>query len=240
MGSARQGMRVIVVVLICAAVCFNPAQGSEQEDQGEQGSLVRAETPGDPLDAEDDPVAEANEEPQWRIYNTMQEELMQLIDLNGDGKVSLAEIQAFFKKEFYSETQLEQTQDEDGNSIALPEEELGELAEMAESDAKEFLDELDTNKDGFLSLKELAAQYLPNAADARESDNGEDGYREDEYTLTGGSDDEDYEEFSDEDDSDEDYSEYEDSDDEPYETKEDEAAAQHLLGDIRTEMRQQK
>jgi len=147
---------------------------------------------------------------------------------------------------------------QDGNSIALPEEELGELAELvalpihllrmgltivglqAESDAKEFLDELDTNKDGFLSLKELAAQYLPNAADARESDNGEDGYREDEYTLTGGSDDEDYEEFSDEDDSDEDYSEYEDSDDEPYETKEDEAAAQHLLGDIRTEMRQQK
>ena len=79
-------MRVIVVVLICAAVCFNPAQGSEQEDQGEQGSLVRAlETPGDPLDAEDDPVAEAKEE-------------LQLIDLNGDGKVSLAEIQAFFKK----------------------------------------------------------------------------------------------------------------------------------------------
>merc|ERR1712153_187030 len=228
MGISKKEMRVIVVVLICAAVCFNPAQGSEQEDQGEQGSLVRAlETPGDPLDAEDDPVAEAKEE-------------LQLIDLNGDGKVSLAEIQAFFKKEFYSETQLERTQDEDGNSIALPEEELGELAEMAESDAKEFLDELDTNKDGFLSLKELAAQYLPNTADARESDNGEDGYREDEYTLTGGSDDEDYEEFSDEDDSDEDYSEYEDSDDEPYETKEDEAAAQHLLGDIRTEMRQQK
>ena len=60
---------------------------------------------------------------------------------------------------------------QDGNSIALPEEELGELAELvalpihllrmgltivglqAESDAKEFLDELDTNKDGFLSLK---------------------------------------------------------------------------------------
>lgn len=37
---------------------------------------------------------------------------------------------------------------------------------------------------------------------------------------------------------DEDYSEYEDSDDEPYDTKEDEEAAQHLLGDIRTEMRQ--
>merc|ERR1712086_580566 len=157
MGISKKEMRVIVVVLICAAVCFNPAQGSEQEDQGEQGSLVRAlETPGVPLDAEDDPVAEAKEE-------------LQLIDLNGDGKVSLAEIQAFFKKEFYSETQLEQTQDEDGNSIALPEEELGELAEMAESDAKEFLDELDTNKDGFLSLKELAAQYLPNAADARGS-----------------------------------------------------------------------
>merc|ERR1712028_225853 len=170
MGISKKEMRVIVVVLICAAVCFNPAQGSEQEDQGEQGSLVRAlETPGDPLDAEDDPVAEAKEEPQWRIYNTMQEELMQLIDLNGDGKVSLAETQAFFKKEFYSETELEQTQDEDGNSIALPEDELGELAELAESDAKEFLDELDTNKDGFLSLKELSAQYLPNAADARGS-----------------------------------------------------------------------
>merc|ERR1712086_94534 len=157
MGISKKEMRVIVVVLICAAVCFNPAQGSEQEDQGEQGSLVRAlETPGDPLDAEDDPVAEAKEE-------------MQLIDLNGDGKVSLAETQAFFKKEFYSETELEQTQDEDGNSIALPEEELGELAELAESDAKEFLDELDTNKDGFLSLKELSAQYLPSAADARGS-----------------------------------------------------------------------
>merc|ERR1711865_347945 len=157
MGISKKEMRVIVVVLICAAVCFNPAQGSEQEDQGEHGSLVRAlETPGDPLDAEDDPVAEAKEE-------------LQLIDLNGDGKVSLAEIQAFFKKEFYSETQLEQTQDEDGNSIALPEEELGELAELAESDAKEFLDELDTNKEGFLSLKELSAQYQPNAADAQGS-----------------------------------------------------------------------
>ena len=75
-----------VVILICAAVCFNAVQGSEQEDQGEQGSLVRAlETPGEPLDAEDDPVAEAKEE-------------LQLMDLNGDGKASLAEIQAFFKK----------------------------------------------------------------------------------------------------------------------------------------------
>lgn len=52
-----------------------------------------------------------------------------------------------------------------------------------------------------MSPQELTSQYLPNAADARESDNGEDGYREAEYMLTGGSEDEDYEEFSDEDDS---------------------------------------
>ena len=50
-------------------------------------------------------------------------------------------------------------------------------------------------------FQELAVQYIVYDDDAQESDNDEDDYREDENLLLDGmTDDEDYEEFSDEDD----------------------------------------
>merc|ERR1711865_1109142 len=103
-------MRVQTILLICAVVCFNLAEGSKQnrEDEEEREVLIRdLETPGDPLyemQAPGDPASPTGE---------AKEELT-LMDLNGDGKASLAEIQVFFKKEFYGETELEQTKRQDG------------------------------------------------------------------------------------------------------------------------------
>merc|ERR1712028_289374 len=78
--------------------------------------------------------------------------------------VSLDEITAYFRKEFYGE-QL--------NKVELADSQTSEtdLDQMARTDAKEFLEDLDLNKDNFLSVEELASQYsVPDESDNDSSD----------------------------------------------------------------------
>merc|ERR1711865_411117 len=112
--------------------------------------------------------------------------------------VSLDEITAYFRKEFYGE-QL--------NKVELADLQTTEtdLDQMAREDAKEFLEDLDSNKDNFLSVEELASQYsVPDESDNDSSDS-EDSDDFQEYLR-------DFEDRSEYDDS-EDKSEYDDGTD---------------------------
>jgi len=54
-----------------------------------------------------------------------------------------------------------------------------DLDQMARTDAKEFLEDLDSNKDNFLSVEELASQYtFSDESDNDSSDNDSDDFKE--------------------------------------------------------------
>merc|ERR1712078_461686 len=110
--------------------------------------------------AEDDPAKQGKEE-------------LDKIDTNKDGKAGIEEITAYMKKEFYGPEDVK----EDKLTPA-------QIDEKSAADAKEYLDELDKNKDSFLDLSEFTAHYkedtddtdseLDEAADADEDAGEED------------------------------------------------------------------
>merc|ERR1712230_316845 len=114
---------------------------------------------------EDDPAKQGKEE-------------LDKMDSNKDGKANLEEITAYMKKEFYGPEDVK----EDKLTPA-------QIDEKSASDAKEYLEELDKNKDSFLDLTEFTAHYkedaddtgdeLDDAADADE-DAGEEDDEDDE------------------------------------------------------------
>merc|ERR1712188_99434 len=75
------------------------------------------------------------------------EELAKM-DSNKDGKADLGEVTEYMKKEFYGP--------EDIKEDKLTE---AQVAEKSSADAKEYLEELDKNKDGFLDSAEFTAHY---------------------------------------------------------------------------------
>merc|ERR1712159_642743 len=88
------------------------------------------------------------------------------MDADKDGKVSLDEIQNYFRSEFYSdEDMMDSTEGADGKPPTQ-----AEIAELVKNDATEFLTELDKDKDGFLNLEELKEQYNTSADDLEEDD----------------------------------------------------------------------
>merc|ERR1711977_37103 len=91
--------------------------------------------------AEDDPAKQAKEE-------------LDKIDGNKDGKADLAEINAYMKKEFYGPEDIK-------DDKLTP----AQVDEKSASDAKEYLEELDKNKDSFLDLTEFTAHYKEDADD---------------------------------------------------------------------------
>merc|ERR1711966_3243 len=111
-------------------------------------------------------------------------EELERMDADKDGKVSLDEISTYFRKEFYSDEDMaESTEGKDGKP---PTQE--EIAELVKNDATEFLNELDKDKDGFLSLEELKEQYNTDGMDMDDEDGstGEfDGGDEDEFGEEG-------------------------------------------------------
>merc|ERR1712022_9344 len=86
-------------------------------------------------DAEDDPAKQGKEE-------------LDKMDSNKDGKADLGEVTEYMKKEFYGP--------EDIKEDKLTE---AQVAEKSSADAKEYLEELDKNKDGFLDSAEFTAHY---------------------------------------------------------------------------------
>merc|ERR1711959_232007 len=95
----------------------------------------------DKEDAEDDPAKQGKEE-------------LDKIDTNKDGKADLAELTVYMKKEFYGPEDIK-------------EEKLtaAQVDEKSATDAKEYLEELDKNKNSFLELDEFTAHYKQDADD---------------------------------------------------------------------------
>merc|ERR1712205_244134 len=91
--------------------------------------------------AEDDPAKQGKEE-------------LDKMDSNKDGKADLAEVTAYMKKEFYGPEDIK----EDKLTPA-------QVDEKSAADAKEYLEELDKNKDTFLDLSEFTAHYKQDADD---------------------------------------------------------------------------
>merc|ERR1719482_1954109 len=91
--------------------------------------------------AEDDPAKQGKEE-------------LDKMDSNKDGKADLAEVTAYMKKEFYGPEDIK----EDKLTPA-------QVDEKSAADAKEYLEELDKNKDTFLDLSEFTAHYKEDTDD---------------------------------------------------------------------------
>merc|ERR1711990_1103456 len=95
----------------------------------------KVESVDDNVEAEDDPAKEGKEE-------------LAKMDSNKDGKADLGEVTEYMKKEFYGPEDIK----EDNLTEA-------QVAEKSSADAKEYLEELDKNKDGFLDSAEFTAHY---------------------------------------------------------------------------------
>merc|ERR1712010_418311 len=91
-------------------------------------------------DAEDDPAKQGKEE-------------LDKMDSNKDGKADLTEVTAYMKK-FYGPEDIK----EDKLTPA-------QVDEKSAADAKEYLEELDKNKDTFLDLSEFTAHYKEDSED---------------------------------------------------------------------------
>merc|ERR1711934_1219507 len=104
---------------------------------------AKAEEKVDPVDdsAEDDPAKQGKEE-------------LDKMDSNKDGKADLTEVTAYMKKEFYGPEDIK----EDKLTPA-------QVDEKSAADAKEYLEELDKNKDTFLDLSEFTAHYKEDTDD---------------------------------------------------------------------------
>merc|ERR1712159_668148 len=129
---------VALALLLCSALFLNAVViADEPEVQG----------------VEEDTEKEAKEE-------------LDRMDADKDGKVSLDEIQNYFRSEFYSDEDMkDSTEGADGKPPTQ-----AEIAELVKNDATEFLTELDKDKDGFLNLEELEEQYNTSADDLEEDD----------------------------------------------------------------------
>merc|ERR1712093_87971 len=92
-------------------------------------------------EAEDDPAKQGKEE-------------LDKMDTNKDGKADLGEVTEYMKKEFYGPEDIKEEN-------LTPE----QVSERSTADAKEYLEELDKNKDSFLDLDEFTAHYKDDADD---------------------------------------------------------------------------
>merc|ERR1712078_662226 len=112
--------------------------------------------------AEDDPAKQGKEE-------------LDKMDSNKDGKADLTEVTAYMKKEFYGPEDIK----EDKLTPA-------QVDEKSAADAKEYLEELDKNKDSFLDLSEFTAHYkedmddMDSELDEAEDEGGDEGGDEDD------------------------------------------------------------
>merc|ERR1712227_512365 len=130
-------MRSVVLPLAILALLAVAAFAADAKAEAKTEEKV------DPVDdsAEDDPAKQGKEE-------------LDKMDGNKDGKADLAEITAYMKKEFYGPEDIK----EDKLTPA-------QVDENAGTDAKEYLDELDKNKDTFLDLSEFTAHYKEDVDD---------------------------------------------------------------------------
>merc|ERR1712146_434974 len=130
-------MRSVVLPLAILALLAVAAFAADAKAEAKTEEKV------DPVDdsAEDDPAKQGKEE-------------LDKMDGNKDGKADLAEITAYMKKEFYGPEDIKEHK-------LTP----AQVVEKAGTDAKEYLDEPDKNKDTFLDLSEFTAHYKEDVDD---------------------------------------------------------------------------
>merc|ERR1711957_211619 len=237
-----RGIQLILVLLACSAVAHaqQEAPASEvataptEHDESPYDAQLAAQHPADAeYEAENygaaaTPVGDAPKEEKVELYDDDEEdgpatdghfasdpakeaqEELERMDTDKDGKVSLEEIKAYFKKEFYSDDLLEGAEAGPASTTSPAE----DLQKLVDDDAKEFLHDLDTDKDGHLSLEELTEQYKfdPTASEYEDASSEEDDDQEEEDQFQDEEEDEFIQESDDEYSGDEDV----DSDDEQY------------------------
>merc|ERR1711977_609218 len=132
----RNEMRSVLLPLAILALL---TVGSFAADAAKAEEKV--ESVDDSDSGEDDPAKQGKEE-------------LDKMDSNKDGKANLEEITTYMKKEFYGPEDVK----EDKLTPA-------QIDEKSASDAKEYLEELDKNKDSFLDLTEFTAHYKEDTDD---------------------------------------------------------------------------
>merc|ERR1712166_1692091 len=126
---------ITLTLLLCSALFLSASVSAEEIDP-----TVAS--------VEDDVEKEAKDE-------------MTRMDADKDSKVSLDEVKAYFRKEFYSDEDMkESTEGTDGKPPTAVE-------------ITELVTELDKSKDGFLDLEELKEQYKTDGDDLEEEDTQE-------------------------------------------------------------------
>merc|ERR1719453_364683 len=142
-------LKIALGLLLCSALFVHTVKAEDEMD-ADASEL-------NDIGGEDDIAKEAAEE-------------LERMDADKDGKVSLDEVKAYFRKEFYSDEDMaDSTEGADGKPPTTE-----EIQELVKNDATEFLNELDKNKDGFLDLAELKDQYNTEGMDMDEDEFGED------------------------------------------------------------------
>merc|ERR1712100_261940 len=121
-----------LVPLMLVALLLASAVMAEEDKLGAVDDAAATE---ESESGEDDPAKQGAEE-------------LAKMDSNKDGKADLGEVTEYMKKEFYGPEDIKEDK-------LTPQ----QVTEKAASDAKEYLEELDKNKDGFLDSAEFTAHY---------------------------------------------------------------------------------
>merc|ERR1711998_423462 len=129
MGTLIMASRFLLPLLLVALLSAAVFAEDKLESVDDAAATEESES------AEDDPAKQGAEE-------------LAKMDSNKDGKADLGEVTEYMKKEFYGP--------EDIKEDKLTE---AQVAEKSSADAKEYLEELDKNKDGFLDSAEFTAHY---------------------------------------------------------------------------------
>merc|ERR1711998_778403 len=150
MGTLIMASRFLLPLLLVALL----SAAVFAEDKLESVDDAKASEDAD--DGEEDPAKQGAEE-------------LAKMDSNKDGKADLGEVTEYMKKEFYGPEDIK----EDNLTPA-------QVDEKAAQDAKEYLDELDKNKDSFLDEAEFTAHYKEDMDDVdSELDESEEGEEDD-------------------------------------------------------------
>merc|ERR1711865_501501 len=224
-----RGIQLILVLLACSAVAHAQQEAPASEvataptepDESPYDAQLAAQHPADAeYEAENygaaaTPVGDAPKEEKVELYDDDEEdgpatdghfasdpakeaqEELERMDTDKDGKVSLEEIKAYFKKEFYSDDLLEGAEAGPASTTSPAE----DLQKLVDDDAKEFLEDLDKDKDGYLSLQELIEQYkfdptAPEYQDSSPSEAEDDEHSGAEYVDSDDEDTNDKDEYS--------------------------------------------
>ena len=132
-------MKTVLLLLVFAAVAFaNEAVGSNEAHESPTAS--KADMDAFPPDDNTpyDPTQHAKDE-------------MKKMDFNKDGKVDVQEIAKYMKAEFYTPEVLAESDEK-----MTPE----QVDEKVQEDAREYLGEMDADKDGIVTEAEIVKHYI--------------------------------------------------------------------------------